>query len=166
MATGPDGPEGPETPSGAPTRVRGRKRRFAKRWSRRTSLLVIAAFSALVISFFNIDIGRISIFGGSIKSAAEKYGSKYLERPLHIGKIVAYVSQGRFGFEDVVIEGPTKDAKPFFAASGDGQSILGTTKSKQRGGLSQKTGSSGPDLPEFGSQVAEAFCRAFEVRRR
>jgi AcrR family transcriptional regulator len=57
-------------------------------------------------------------------------------------------------------------AKPFFAASGDGQSILGTTKSKQRGSLSQKTGSSGPDLPEFGSQVAEAFCRAFEVRRR
>ena len=101
---------------GARARVRGRKRRFAKRWSRRTSLLVIAGLCALVVTFFTIDIGRISIFGASIRTAAEKTGSKYLERTLHIGRIVGHLSDGSFEFDDVVIEGPTKDDKPFFAA--------------------------------------------------
>ena len=116
MADGPEDPEVSEPISSPPARVRGRKRRFAKRWSRRFSLLGIGLFAALVVTFFTIDIGRISIAGKSLKSLAESAGSRYLERPMHIGRIVAYPSEGRFAFEDVVIEGPTKDARPFFSA--------------------------------------------------
>lgn len=115
-ATGPDGPEVPETPAGPPVRVRGRKRRFAKRWSRRFSIIAIAIFASIVITFFTVDIGRITFFGKSIRTIAESRGSKYLNRPLHIGQVLAYVTPGKFEFRDVVIEGPSASDRPFFQA--------------------------------------------------
>ena len=115
-ATGPEGPEVPGTPSGPPARVRGRKRRFAKRWSRRFSLLAIALFAGLFVTFFTVDIGRIHLFGWDIRRAAEFGASKYLERPVHIGQVLSYVTPGHFEFRDFVIEGPTKDDRPFFQA--------------------------------------------------
>ena len=105
-----------ETTPGPPAKVRGRKRRFAKRWSRRFSIITIAIIVSLVVTFFTVDIGRISIFGASLKSLAESQASRYLERPFHIGRIVAYPGSGYFAFEKVTIEGPTKDARPFFYA--------------------------------------------------
>jgi hypothetical protein len=35
---------------------------------------------------------------------------------MHIGRISAFLTPGKFAFDDVVIEGPTKDDRPFFAA--------------------------------------------------
>ena len=55
-------------------------------------------------------------------------------------------------------------AKPFFAADASGQSILGTAKAKHKRNVPAKGISPESDSPEFGSQVAESFCRAFEVR--
>jgi hypothetical protein len=96
----------------APARPRGRKRRFALRWSRRLSLVVAGVVAATLISFFSIDIGRIP----GLRAIAEREASKYLERPMHIGRIRAYAWPGRFALEDVRIEGKTPDAKPFFVA--------------------------------------------------
>ena len=99
-------------PDAPPARPRGRKRRFALRWSRRLSLVVAGVVAATLISFFSIDIGRLP----GVKAVAEREASKYLERPMHIGRIMAYAWPGRFALEDVRIEGKTPDAKPFFVA--------------------------------------------------
>ena len=96
----------------APARPRGRKRRFALRWSRRLSLVLAGVVAATLISVFSIDIGRIP----GVRAAAEREASKYLERPMHIGRIRAYAWPGKFTLEDVRIEGRTPDAKPFFVA--------------------------------------------------
>jgi hypothetical protein len=47
---------------------------------------------------------------------AEREGTKFLKRPLHIGGIRALVWDGAFAFDDVMIEGPRPDLRPFFAA--------------------------------------------------
>ena len=96
----------------APVRPRGRKRRFALRWSRRLSLVLAGVVAATFISVFSIDIGRIP----GVRIAAEREASKYLERPMHIGRIRAYAWPGKFTLEDVRIEGRTPDARPFFVA--------------------------------------------------
>ena len=67
---------------------------------------MIAVFAAVFVTFFSIDIGQF----GQLKSIAEREGSKYLERPLTIGKLVAFVTPGRFAVEDVVIQGVKPDA--------------------------------------------------------
>ncbi len=99
-------------PQAPPARVRGRKRRFALRWSRRLSLVVAGVVAATFISVFSIDIGRIP----GVRAVAEREASRYLERPMHIGRIRAYAWPGKFTLEDVRIEGRTPDAKPFFVA--------------------------------------------------
>jgi hypothetical protein len=95
-----------------PTRVRGRKRRFALRWSERGMLLVAAAIAGLLLTFFTIDIGQH--FG--LKHQAEERASKFMGRPMHIGKLSAYLRPGDFELDDVVIEGLTPDARPFLKA--------------------------------------------------
>ncbi len=99
----------PESPK---PRIRGRKRRFAWRWSRRLSLVLAGLLAAGLISFFSIDIGRLP----GVTAAAERAATNYLERPMHIGRIRAYLWPGKFVVEDVRIEGRTADAKPFFTA--------------------------------------------------
>jgi autotransporter translocation and assembly factor TamB len=116
IGTGPDGPEVAATPAAPVRPLRGRKRRFAKRWSRRFSIIAIALFAALIVTLVTVDIGRVSIGGQSIKTLAEKYASRYLNRPMHIGQVIAQLKVGHFEFRDVVIEGPTPNDRPFFAA--------------------------------------------------
>jgi len=99
-----------------PIKTRGRKRAAARRWTKRATVVIAAVLASLVVTFFSVDIGNISIAGGSLKSVAEREGSKWLKRPLHIARIKALVTPGKFAFEDVVIEGPTKDDRPFFSA--------------------------------------------------
>ena len=72
----------------------------------------MAIGAAFLVTFFTIDLGR---FGG-LKDLAEREGSKWLERPLHIGRIVAYVTPGDFEVDDVLIEGLHPSDRPFFRA--------------------------------------------------
>jgi hypothetical protein len=69
-----------------------------------------AVFAALVVTFFTVDVGP------ALKSEAETRASKYLERPMHIGRVVAKLTPGAFEFHDVVIEGLTPQAPPFLKA--------------------------------------------------
>ncbi|HKW01150.1 MAG TPA: translocation/assembly module TamB domain-containing protein [Vicinamibacterales bacterium] len=102
----------PPDPAQPEARPRGRRRRFVWRWSRRFLAVVAAIVASVFVTFFSIDIGQF----GQLKSLAEREGSKYLERPLTIGKLVAYVTPGRFAVEDVVIQGVKPTDRPFFTA--------------------------------------------------
>ncbi len=68
---------------------------------------------ALVVTF-TIDLGYV--FGGIFKRYAEAEGSKFLARPLHLGRLGIQIARGRFVVEDVRIEGVKKSDAPFFAA--------------------------------------------------
>lgn len=71
-----------------------------------------AIVAALFVTFFSIDLGRFS----GLKQLAEEQGSAYLGRPLHIGRLSALITPGRFELDDVVIEGLTKTDRPFLTA--------------------------------------------------
>jgi len=99
-------------PAAPPSRPRGRRRRFAWRWTRRFLAVLVAVAAALFVTFFSIDIGRF----GELKALAEREGSRYIERPLHIGRLSAFVTPGEFEVDDVVIEGLVPSDRPFFQA--------------------------------------------------
>jgi hypothetical protein len=92
--------------------MRGRKRRLAKAWTRRLIALGIAVVAGVLFTFFTVDIGHVF----DLKRVAETEGSKFMGRPMHIGKLSAYISPGNFALDDVVIEGLTPDARPFLRA--------------------------------------------------
>lgn len=89
------------------------RRRWVHRWARRVLAFVVAVVSAAVVSVFSIDLGRIP----QLREVAEREGSKYLERPLHIGRISAYITPGRFALHDVVIDGKHAGDRPFMRVS-------------------------------------------------
>lgn len=70
---------------------------------RRYGLGLLAVFAALVaavvVTVFTVDLGP------SLVARAEREGSKYLDRPMHIGKLSAKFRPGVFVVEDLVIEG-------------------------------------------------------------
>ena len=96
--------------------MRGRKRAFTYRWSRRILFLVVGLIAALLISLFTLDLGRIDVGGRSLKQLAEQEGSKYLRRPMRVGKIRALLWPGAFELSDVVIEGRKPEDRPFLHA--------------------------------------------------
>jgi hypothetical protein len=105
-------------PSDAPqsSKRRGVKRAAARRWTRRAAFVVSAILASILITVFTVDIGNISVAGRSLRTVAESQATRFLKRPMHIGRISAFLTSGKFAFDDVVIEGPTKDDRPFFAA--------------------------------------------------
>ncbi len=76
---------------------------------RRALAVVVAITAAVVVSFFTMDLGRFP----QIKRMAEEQGSRFLDRPLHIGRISARITPGAFTIEDIVIEGRTPQDRPF-----------------------------------------------------
>jgi hypothetical protein len=48
--------------------------------------------------------------------SAEREGSKYMERPMHIGRISAKLTPGVFVVEDLLIEGLAPQDRPFLMA--------------------------------------------------
>jgi hypothetical protein len=72
--------------------------------------VVAALFAAFLVTTFTVDLGP------SLKARAEAEATKYLERPMRIGKLSARLRPGSFVLEDVAIEGLTPDARPFLTA--------------------------------------------------
>jgi hypothetical protein len=54
--------------------------------------------------------------GPSVRGAAEKYGSRYIERPLHIGTLSIHLFTGKVIVDDLRIEGLQATDRPFFTA--------------------------------------------------
>ena len=112
-------PELPEVPASQPEparRPKGVRRAALRRWTRRLLILAIAVLAAVVVSLATVDLGGISVGGKSLRTVAENQASKFLERPMRIGRISGFLTPGKFAFDDVVIEGPTPQARPFFSA--------------------------------------------------
>ncbi len=76
------------------------------------AILVITAvvIATAVVSTVSVDLGP------SLREVAEREGSKWLARPMHIGRLRVEIGRGRFVLEDLMIEGLTPDARPWLTA--------------------------------------------------
>lgn len=72
--------------------------------------LVVAVVAGVLVSVYTVDVGP------TLRARAEREGSKYLERPMHIGKLSAKLRPGVFEVEDIVIEGLEPTDRPFLTA--------------------------------------------------
>jgi hypothetical protein len=83
------------------------------RWRRLAFLLLavlVAIFAGTLVTFFTVDLGP------SLRTRAEREGSKYMERPMHIGRLSAKLTPGVFVVEDLVIDGLEPSHRPFLTA--------------------------------------------------
>ncbi len=77
----------------------------------RASLVVVAIIiAAVLVSVFAVDLGP------ALKERAERAGSNWLARPLHIGRLGVMLAPGRFVIEDLRIEGLTPESRPWLEA--------------------------------------------------
>src|SRR4029079_8473426 len=83
------------------------------RWSvagLRLLAFVVAVLAGTVVTILTVDLGP------HLRGIAEREGTKYLQRPLHIGRVTARLTPGVFAIEDVVIEGLEPTDRPFLKA--------------------------------------------------
>ena len=109
MLEEPEIPSEPPAAESAPEPEAPRKRRRWRRILRAVGVL-IAIVAALIVSTLVIDLGP------AVKTRAEDAGSKYLERPMHIGKLGIHLGRGAFQVDDLVIEGLKPTDRPFLTA--------------------------------------------------
>jgi hypothetical protein len=84
--------------------------RIAYRRVRLFIAIVAVAIAASLVSAVTIDLGP------SLKALAEREGSKFIDRPMHIGRLGVRIARGQFVIEDLRIEGLTPDARPWLVA--------------------------------------------------
>jgi hypothetical protein len=72
--------------------------------------LILAVAAGLVVSVFSVDLGP------SLRARAEREGSRFIERPMRIGRLSAKLTPGVFVVEDLVIEGLRPGDRPFLTA--------------------------------------------------
>jgi hypothetical protein len=88
--------------------------RFRRHWIvRHTKLaLSIAAviLATVVVSTLTVDLGP------GLRGLAERQGSRYMKRTLHIGGLQIRLINGHFEMHDLVIEGLHPEDRPFFTA--------------------------------------------------
>jgi hypothetical protein len=80
---------------------------------RRVRLLV--AVFAVILAAFLVSVVTIDL-GPSLKARAESEGTKFIARPMHIGRLGIHIARGKFVVEDLRIEGLTPDARPWLEA--------------------------------------------------
>ena len=70
--------------------------------------MVVLAVS--IVTSLTVDLGP------SVRETAEREGSKYIERPLHIGALGIHLLSGKVRVENVRIDGVHDNDRPFFTA--------------------------------------------------
>ena len=78
-------------------------------------LRLLVAILAIAIAAFLVSVVTIDL-GPSLKARAQTEGSKFIDRPMHIGKLSVHIARGRFVIEDLRIEGLTPEARPWLTA--------------------------------------------------
>jgi translocation and assembly module TamB len=73
-------------------------------------MLTAAFLAAAIVASVTVDLGP------SVRGAAENQGSKYLERPMRIGRLSIHLLSGKFVIEDMVVDGLHPGDRPFFTA--------------------------------------------------
>jgi len=72
--------------------------------------LVVALVAAAIVASLTIDLGP------AVRAKAEIEGSKYIERPLHIGSLRIHLLTGKFLVGNLTIDGVRPGDRPFFTA--------------------------------------------------
>ena len=72
--------------------------------------LLVAVVAGVLVTVFTVDLGP------SLVARAEREGSRYLERPMRIGRLSAKITPGVFVVEDLIIEGLQPTDRPFLQA--------------------------------------------------
>ena len=85
-------------------------RRGVRRLAVRLAALLLAVVAGLLVTVLTIDLGPF------LRRVAEEQGSRFIKRPMHIGRLSAKLSIGVFVVEDLVIEGLTPQDRPFLRA--------------------------------------------------
>ena len=73
-------------------------------------MVLVAILAATIVASLTVDLGPAA------RSAAEREGSKYIERPMRIGRLSIHVLTGEFVVEDLTIDGLRPGDRPFFTA--------------------------------------------------
>ncbi len=73
-------------------------------------MALVALLAASIVASVTVDLGPAA------RSAAETSGSKYIERPLHIGSLKIHLITGKVLVEDLKIDGLHAGDRPFFTA--------------------------------------------------
>jgi hypothetical protein len=98
----------PPPPAAAPAAPPAQTRR--KHPVLRGLALLVAIFAGLIIASLSVDLGPAA------KKKAETEGSKWLDRPMHIGRLRIHLGRGAFELDDLVIEGLKPTDRPFLTA--------------------------------------------------
>jgi hypothetical protein len=77
---------------------------------RRAATVVAIILAVSLVTTLTVDLGP------RLRGLAERAGSNYLERPMHIGRLGVHIWLGEFVVEDLVIEGLTPESRPFLTA--------------------------------------------------
>jgi hypothetical protein len=77
---------------------------------RRAVIICSVILAVAVITTLTVDLGP------ALKSRAEREASRFMGRPMRIGNMSVRILDAKFIFDDVLIEGLTADARPFFTA--------------------------------------------------
>ncbi|HXT29719.1 MAG TPA: hypothetical protein VN716_10580, partial [Vicinamibacterales bacterium] len=72
--------------------------------------VLVGIVVALIVASLTIDLGP------ALRKRAEDAGSKWLDRPMHIGKLGIRLDRGAFQLDDLVIEGLKPTDRPFLKA--------------------------------------------------
>jgi translocation-and-assembly-module (TAM) inner membrane subunit TamB-like protein len=102
-----------ETPTSADVEPAAPAPTFARRVRRlfvRVLAVLVAIVAAVFVTVFTVDLGP------SVRARAEREGTKFMERPMHIGRLSAKLTPGEFVVEDLLIEGLTPQDRPFLRA--------------------------------------------------
>lgn len=73
-------------------------------------MLVAAILAVAIVASLTVDLGPAA------RRAAETQGSKYIERPMRIGRLSIHVLAGKYVIEDLIIDGLHPGDRPFFTA--------------------------------------------------
>lgn len=103
-------PENPQPVEAGPQAAAPRRRSRAGWLVVRLTALVLAVVVGLLVSVLTVDLGP------GLRARAEEAGSRFLERPLHIGRLSSRLIPGVFVVEDLMIEGLTPQDRPFLTA--------------------------------------------------
>jgi hypothetical protein len=72
--------------------------------------MLVALLAAAIVVSVTVDLGP------SVRGAAEREGSKYIERPLHMGTLRIHLFTGKVLVEELRIDGLHAGDRPFFTA--------------------------------------------------
>lgn len=84
--------------------------RRARRAVRLAVTICAVILAAAIVTSATVDLGP------ALKGQAEAQGSKFIQRPMHIGRLAIHLWRGQFVVEDFVIEGLTPHSRPFLTA--------------------------------------------------